>query len=629
MRVPSGAEGNHRLQNNERKNMANLLVDTRDQKFILNEQFSSDRELSQTQRYSEYDEDTLNSMLNAANDLAVKEIFPTLTVGDKEGVKFKDGEVAIPESFHKIYAIFCENGWLNAPGSPDYGGMGLPYCYWMACNESFMAANSSFTLYHVLTHGVGRLIEGYGSDNQREKYLSKVYSGIWSGTMCLTESGAGSDLANLKTKAIPVDLKNGLYKIVGEKIFISGGEHNFTSNIIHMVLARTEGDDEGYQGISLFIVPKFRVTDQGEIKERNGVFASNVEHKMGLNGSATCTLVFGQETDAIGELVGRVGKGLSPIMFSMMNEERIQIGIQALGIASCAFMHAVKFAKERLQGIHVDPARRDAEVTQIPIINHPDVRRMIFTMKAYVEGMRALIYWAGLCVDRSLTRENGGKWKSLSEFLTPLVKAYTSDRGHEINIMAIQVHGGYGYTKEFPVEQLARDNKITSIYEGTNGIQAIDFLVRKLSRNNGEIFNFLVQEIRKTLKRDIYQKELRHYKKQIFELIDEIKKLITFILPALGKNISLAYGSAVPLLEIFGDMVLGWMWIWQMGIALEKTAQLPDEDNFFYKGKITTAKFFLDSILPQTMGKIKGLLDSKEEIFHVDENSIVSNFEYL
>jgi hypothetical protein len=610
--------------------MAKLLVDIRDQLFVLNEQFDAAGELSGTEKFKDYDQEILNSMLNAANDLAEKEIFPTLVSGDREGVHFRDGEVSIPKSFHKIYQIFRENGWINAVESPEAGGMGLPQSYAIACNEVFMAANSSFTLYHVLTHGAGKIIESFGTELQKEKYLGKMYSGEWSGTMCLTEPNAGSDLANLRTKAIPLDLKRGLYKIEGEKIFITGGDHDLTFNIVHMVLARIEGDEEGYKGISLFIVPKYRVQDDGALGERNGVITTGIEHKMGLHGSSTASLHFSGETEAIGELVGRPGQGLSPIMFSMMNEERLQIAVQALGIASCGFLHAVKFAKERPQGPHPDPAKREPDVKQVSILNHPDVRAMIFRMKAYVEGMRAMAYWTGLCLDRSQTRIDGKKWQSLVDLLTPIAKAYISDKGFLVNTLALQVHGGYGYTEEYPVEQLVRDSKITAIYEGTNGIQAIDLLLRKLARNDGELLDLLLVEINNTIEQEWSRKEFKEFADILFDLAEKTKKLVSEMLRSMkGGEMRFALGQASNILKIMGDLILGWMWLWQMGVSFQKIQENGDQTEKFYYGKIVTGKYFIKTVLCATLGRIEGILKFKGEIFFIDEKAIVSHFEHL
>lgn len=607
--------------------MASNIMDIRDQKFVLNEQLKVAEELPQYSYFGDYDQETLDTMLEAALDLAEKEIFPTLVDADKEGIHFDNGEVKVPASYHKIYQIFRENGWINAQDKPEVGGMGLPHAVYIAANETFMAANGSFSLYPVLTHGAAKIIEEYGSAEQQARYMEKLYTGEWAGTMCLTEPGAGSDLGNLRAKAIPVDEAKGLYKIEGEKIFITGGEQDMTPNIVHTVLARIEGAPAGHKGISVFLVPKYRVDEQGNLGERNGVHASGVEHKMGIKSSATCSLVFGEQGDAYGELLGEPGKGLSPIMFTMMNEERLNIGIQALGMASTGYMHAVKFAKDRPQGSHPLKEKRDPNVRQVPIVNQPDVRRMLFRMKSYLEGMRALAYWTGLAMDRVKADIDKERWQGLVELMTPIIKAYLSDRGFDINVEAIQVHGGYGYTQEYPVEQLARDNKITSIYEGTNGIQALDLLGRKLTRNNGELVNLLMEEMKSVLEDPRAKEWFGPCQEQVAGIAAQFKKMAFTIVPKIATEPLSTMGAAVPILEIMGDMLLGWMWLWQMVTAQEKINEGSQEA--YYKGKVVTGKFYIKNLLPATEGKMNGLLNGETSIFDIEDGVLASEYEAM
>ena len=441
--------------------------------------------------------------------------------------------------------------------------------------------------------------------------------------MCLIEPGAGSDLGVLKTKA--VRNPDGTFLIQGTKQFITAGEHDFTENIIHPVLARIEGDPMGSKGISLFLVPKYRVKPDGSLGEPNDVECAGIEHKMGIKGSATCTLYFGENGKCVGELLGGERQGL-PIMFIMMNEERLNVGLQGQGIGSTAYLYALKFARERMQGQSLTAGKGGAH--QVAIIEHPDVRRMLIWMKCYVEGVRALMYYTGYCIDRERAATDEGekrRWTVLSELLTPVCKAYGSDMAYDVCEQAIQVHGGYGFCSEYPVEQFTRDCKIASIYEGTNGIQAMDLLNRKILRDKGAGVKALLDEMIPVVQRTKAHPVLGSYTatvEQSYKWLQEAMRHVTSIVA--GGETAAGFLEAVPLLEIFGDVLLGWLHLWQAEIALEKLDPLygqagaktaedraglvaTNPEAAYLEGKVATARYYIGRLLPAVAGKVDAL----------------------
>ena len=483
-----------------------------------------------------------------------------------------------------------------------------------ACNAMFFAANHSLAGYMGLTHSAAKVIELYGTEEQKRKYMMPLYEGRYAGVMDLTEAQAGSDVGAVRTKA----LKNpdGTYSITGGKIFITGGEQNLTENIIHILLARIEGDPEGTKGISCFVLPKIRITADGTLGEFNDIHCSGIEHKMGMKGSATAVLNFGDNGHCIAELLGPQRKGIQ-VMFHMMNEQRILVGMQGMAQAGTAYLHALNFAKERKQGAAF--GTRSAE--QTAIIGHPDVRRNLLWMKAYTEGMRALILYTMYCMDLETVTHNKdekSRWHDLVEILTPICKAYCSDKGFETCVKAIQVHGGYGYCHEYKVEQCARDSKITSIYEGTNAIQALDLFDRKIRMKQGAAFEALLSHMKATVKRAQGIADLSPYAAEIGKVIMALEGLTAELLAATaGDDPFLAYSWASPYLEIFGDVVMGWMLIWQAAIASGKIGK---DDNAYYTSKILTAKFYAGSLLPMVYGKIAAIQKNDRSLLHMTES---------
>jgi alkylation response protein AidB-like acyl-CoA dehydrogenase len=462
--------------------MTQFKVDTRDVEFAIFDNIYFER-LAELPRYRDYTRELLEMVLGQARKLAADELAPCNHEADREGVRLEDGQVYVPEAYEEIYQAFCEGGWM-APSRPvESGGQGLPSIVSLAATEFFIAANPSFSFFPGLTSAAGALIEERGSEEQRDLYVEKLYTGEWTGTMCLTEPQAGSSVGDLTTSAEPVDGED-YYRITGNKIFISQGDHQLTENIVHLVLARVPGDPEGTKGISLFIVPKIRPSD-GQF---NDVRATGVEEKMGIHASPTCAMSFGDDGDCRGWLVGDRCEGMVH-MFKMMNEARIATGLQGVALGNAAYQLALDYAKERTQGSKVTDRRKDAPT--VAIIEHPDVRRNLMIMKAYGEATRALLYNAAALADLAHHSEDDTarqEAQDLLDLLTPICKAFATDVGFEMTELAMQVFGGYGYISEYGVEQCMRDVKIASIYEGTNGIQALDLLGRKMRLNNGALF---------------------------------------------------------------------------------------------------------------------------------------------
>ncbi len=588
--------------------MSNLLVNTRDQQFVLFEQLGIEK-LFESEAFKDFSKDDLLMILNEAEKFAVNVIAPTLAEGDKEGCTIKNGNVSVPKCFHEPWKKYNEAGWLGATESADVGGQGLPLSVGFAISELMGAANYAFMMYPGLTHGAAGLIETYGTEEQKNKYIHKMFAGEWAGTMCLTEPGAGSDVGATKTTA--KRLPDGKFLITGTKCFISSGDHDLTPNIIHPVLARIEGDPPGTKGISIFIVPKIKVNDDGSLGEPNDVHTGGIEHKMGIKGSATATLNFGEDGKCIGELLGEERSGMK-IMFQMMNEARLGTGMQGLDSASAAFEHAVQYARERVQGNAIwDGKNPDAK--PVTIINHPDIRRKLMWMKSHIEGMRSMNYFVAYCMDQSKvakTEEEKANLEGFLDLMTTVVKAYCSDKGLLVCSMAMDTYGGYGYCSEYPVEQYMRDEKIATIYEGTNGIQALTLVGRSLGQRKGANAMNLFGLIQKNIQKMKAHQELGKYANILEEAANACIDLTMFFVQA-GKsgNFLLPILNAYKFMEILGDVLLGHFLIEAGGIAADKLAAIYEEkgadsigkkkaldreggEAAFYSGRVGSAKFF-------------------------------------
>jgi len=614
--------------------MAQLLADRRDIDFVLYEQLKIE-DILKTEKYNDLNRKMFDMVISEARNLGIKEIFPTYKEGDREGIKFENGRVTAPQCFQRPYALFVEGEWIAMAEDPKVGGQGFPAIIRQAAFEYISGANYAMAAFGDLGHGAAKMIELFGTPEQKELFLKKVYTGEWGGTMLLTEPGAGSDVGALTTTA--VKNADGTYSISGNKIFITCGDHDLTENIIHPVLARIEGAPPGTKGISLFIVPKIWVNDDGSLGEPNDIVCSGVEEKMGLHGSPTCSMDLGGKGKCRGLLLGEENKGLM-VMFHMMNEARLNVGAQGFSAASAAYLYAVNYARERLQGRDIEKGK-DSAAPQVPIICHPDVRRMLLLMKAYVDGMRSFIYYVAYCFDKkstAKTRQEKERYNDFTELLTPIIKAYCSERGQVVCEQAIQVHGGYGYTKEYPVEQLYRDCKITSIYEGTNGIQAMDLLGRKLGLKKGTVFLDFLNEIKAAIANAREIPRLEGLAGRVETALNRLSEVAMHISKtAYSRDMKLAFAYAHPFMEVVGDVIMAWMLLWRATVAvprLEKLAGGADEEAIrakvaqnkeaaFYAGQLKSAEFFINAMLPVTMGKMNAIAAPTPAAIDIHEKS--------
>ncbi len=587
--------------------MVQVISDRRDIDFVLYEQFKVD-EFTSHEKYADFNRKTFDLIINEARNLAVKEILPTLAEGDRNGATFENGEVKVPQCFHRPYQLMREGEWTAMIADPELGGQGLPRSIAQAASEYLSGANYACTLYAFVGHAAGELIEYFGTEKQKQIFLKKMYTGQWSGTMQLTEPQAGSDVGALTTTA--VKNPDGTYSLTGNKIFITGGDHDLAENIIHPVLARIEGAPKGTRGISLFIVPKIWVNDDGSLAEPNDIVCTGIEEKMGIHGSATCAMALGSKGQCRGLLLGEENKGMR-VMFYMMNAARLAVGIIGMMCGSAAYMYALSYARERLQGKDLTQIA-DANAPQVPIIRHPDVRRMLMWMKSHVEGMRSLAYYIAWMFDKQVcsdSEEEKAHYQGLIDLLTPVFKSYCSDRGFDVCVEAIQVYGGYGYTREYPVEQLLRDCKIASIYEGTNGIQAMDLLGRKLGMKGGAVFLNFSHEIHKVTAEAAGIKTLKAPAAKLDEAVKRLGEVAMHLgNTALSPDVKVAFAFAKPFLDVVGDMCMGWMLLWRATIAAPQLQQAAkSKDAAFYEGQLHTAKYFINSILPITLGKMDAI----------------------
>jgi len=559
-----------------------------DMRFVLHELYDSNS-LAQLPGLEDFSPELLDSVLEEAAKVTEQVLFPLNQSGDLEGCTWENGVVRTPSGFKAAYDAFCDGGWAAMASSPEYGGQGMPIAASLLVEEMMCAANVSFSLYPGLTHGAYVALSHYGSEEQKQTYLPKMVSGEWSGSMCLTEPQAGTDLGLLRTKAVPN--ADGSYAITGNKIFITAGEHDLTSNIIHLVLARLPDAPSGVKGISLFIVPKFLVKEDGNPGARNAVQCTAIEHKMGIKASATTALSF---DDAQGWLVGEPHKGLRA-MFAMMNTERLSVGIQGLGIAEVAYQNAVAYARDRLQGRSLAGSKsRDKAADSILV--HPDVRRMLLTMRAYVEGCRALSGWVAREID-VLHRTTDEDAKTIADdftaLLTPVVKAFFTDLGFEISSTAVQIYGGHGYVRDHGIEQYVRDARIAMLYEGTNGVQALDLVGRKLPAEGGRLLTRFFDPVLEFIESNT-DDEMEPYITPLQKALEDLQTATGYIMGAAMSDPNEIGAASVDYLRLFGLTALGFMWARSAKIALPKAGQS------FYKAKLNTAKFYMERLLPQT-----------------------------
>jgi len=587
----------------------------RDMRFVLHELHQDDG-FGGLEALSEFTPDLTDAILGEAARVAQEILLPLNRTGDQEGCRLENGVVRTPSGFKEAYAQFREGGWCGLASDAEWGGQGLPETVNKMTEEMICAANVSFSLYPGLTHGATTAIEGFATEELKRLYLPKLVSGEWSGTMCLTEAHCGTDLGMLRTRAVPQE--DGSYKVTGSKIFISAGEHDLTDNIIHLVLARLPDAPEGVKGISLFLVPKYLPKADGSVGPSNGVHCAAIEHKMGLKGSATCQLNFEEST---AWLVGRPHKGMEA-MFKMMNTERVSVGVQGLGVSEAAYQSAVYYAKDRLQGRSLSGPKAPDKPAD-PIIVHPDVRRMLMTMRAYNEGCRAVCAWVSRALDAEKHSADPEVKQRAADFIalmTPVVKALFTDMGYESANLAVQVYGGHGYISESGVEQYVRDARIAMIYEGTNGIQALDLVGRKLGAHMGRYLRSFFHPVSNFLEDHAEDEGLATIIPALAQAFGALQLSTGTIAQKGLKDPEEAGAAATDYLRLLGLVAMGYCFARAVKIAQAKLAEGSEEADF-YKAKIATANFFFDRILPQATACFLAIKSGKQSMMALDEDA--------
>jgi alkylation response protein AidB-like acyl-CoA dehydrogenase len=595
--------------------MAEYVAPLKDMKFVLKHVVGLEQ-VNQLPGWEEVTEDVVDAILEEAAKLANEVISPLNVVGDRTGAKWKDGVVTTPPGFKEAYAQYVNSGWGNIQSPPEYGGQGLPHLLATPIEEMWGAANLAFKLCPMLTQGAIEAISHVGPDEVRKKFLPNMVSGKWTGTMNLTEPQAGSDLSLVRTKATPQ--ADGTYRLKGQKIFITYGEHDYTDNIIHLVLARIDGAPEGVKGISLFAVPKFHVNADGSLGARNDVKCVSIEHKLGIHASPTAVMAYGEKDGATGYLVGEAHRGLE-YMFIMMNAARLSVGLEGVAVGERAYQRALSWARERLQGKPVGvPGAKTA-----PIIQHPDVKRMLLTMKSTTEAMRALAYWTSALLDRARRHPDEGerrRCQAMVDLLIPVVKGWSTEMGIEVATLGIQVHGGMGFIEETGAAQHLRDARITTIYEGTTGIQANDLVGRKMGREGGRTALSLLVEIEKLpsqLGRS-QDAQLIAIGEALAMAAARLRETVEWVSKTYGDNQAAVAAGSVYVLKLMGITLGGWMLARSAQIA---TAQLAkgEGDADFLRGKVRTARFFADHVMAQAPSLSAAAIRGAESVLGSEE----------
>jgi len=568
----------------------------RDMQFVMHEVLNVTEELKQIPRHADIDVDTINAVLEEGGKFAAEVAFPLNISGDAEGCTLDKAthEVKTPKGFKEAYAQYIEGGWPALSCDPEYGGQGLPFVLNQCFYEMLNSANQAWTMYPGLSHGAYECLHAHGTEEQKKLYLPKLVSGEWTGTMCLTEPHCGTDLGLLRTKAEPQ--ADGSYKLNGAKIFISAGEHDMAENIVHLVLARLPDAPTGSKGISLFVVPKYKVKADGSMGERNGIHCGGLEHKMGIHANSTCQMIL---EDAVGTLVGQPNKGLQA-MFVMMNAARLGVGNQSLGLTEVAYQNALAYAKDRIQMRSLSgPKAKDKPAD--PIIVHPDVRKMLLTAKAYAEGGRALACFCANLLDKELYHPVEKVRKDSAEMLallTPIIKAFLTDNGFQSAVMCQQVFGGHGYIKEWGMEQFVRDARINMIYEGTNTVQSLDLLGRKILGNNGATLKKFGKLVGALVEEEGVNEKMAEFINPLAYLGDQMTKFTTEIGFKGFQNPDEVGAAAVDYLRVAGHLVFGYFFARMASVALKKIAE--GNTDPFYPAKLQTARFYFAKLFPET-----------------------------
>jgi alkylation response protein AidB-like acyl-CoA dehydrogenase len=583
----------------------------RDMQFVLHEMLQVSEVFKAMPRHAEVDVDTINALLEEAGKFAAGVVAPLNPVGDREGCKLdKDThEVRTPAGSKAAYEQFVEGGWGALSCDPEHGGQGLPIVLNQCLYEMLNSASQAWTMYPGLSHGAYECLHAHGTEEQKALYLPKLTSGEWSGTMCLTEPHCGTDLGLLRTKAEPQP--DGSYRLTGQKIFISAGEHDLAGNIVHLVLARLPDAPPGSKGISLFVVPKFLPQADGGLGARNGIFCSALEHKMGIHGNATCQMVL---EGAHGTLVGEPNQGLQA-MFVMMNAARLGVGMQSLGLTEVAYQNAVAYARDRLQ-MRALSGPKAPDKPADPIIVHPDVRRMLLTARAYAEGGRALAMYSALLLDQAHACEDEEERQEAAELLallTPIVKAFLTDNGWIATSECLGVFGGHGYIAEWGMEQFVRDARINMIYEGTNTIQALDLLGRKVLGDNGARMKRFGAKVRELIEEEGVNEAMQEFVNPLADLGDKVVKLTTELGFKAFQNRDEVGAAAVDYLRVCGHLVFAYLFTLQARIALKK------QDDAFYRAKLATIRFYFAKLLPETAMLIRRARSGAQPLMAMDE----------
>ena len=579
-----------------------------DDMMFLFEKLRNNQKYNELEKYKEVTTDLVKDILQEAAKINQNLILPLAKAGDENPAVLENGVVRTPPGYKEAYKKYIEDGWTSLSCDPKYGGQGMPKTVSAFFDEMLSSASLSFKLYSELSIGAYNCINHHATDDIKNKYLPKIVEGKWSGTMCLTEPVCGTDLGLLRTKA--TKQTDGTYKISGQKIFITSGDHDLTENIIHLVLARADDSPAGTKGISLFLVPKFVVKDDGTIGPRNGISTGSIETKMGIKGSATCVLNF---DDATGYMIGAKEKGLSA-MFTMMNLERIVVGIQGLGISEIAYQNSLTYAKERKQGKSNNSSSKNGADF---IIEHADIRRTLLNMKSIIEGERALCFWLSQQTEVSLNHPDEKIRQEASDYvslMTPVVKSLFTDLAMEITSDAMQIHGGYGYTKDQGIEQLYRDNRITPIYEGTNSVQASDLVFRKLSNKNGNIINKFLDQVKSECETD--NEKIKPFLSEFNKNLDTLKKFSDWMTDKAKTEKDDVSAGANDYLKTLGYVSIAYAWI----KVLEVSFKDYEENKNFYNDKIDTARFYFDKVLPRAEHHYKSAISGSSNIMNFKFN---------
>ncbi len=594
--------------------MPSYTAPINDTLYVLNNVLNIDR-YNNLPGFEEATPELVEAILGEAAKMCEEIMQPINLSGDQEGcTRHEDGSVTTPKGFKEAYQAYSEGGWMGLAADPEYGGQGLPYTLHTAVEEYLSASNQAFAMYPGLTQGAIAAIQVHGSAEQKQKYLPKMIEGAWTGTMNLTEPHCGTDLGLLRTKAEPQD--DGSYKISGQKIFISAGEHDLSENIIHLVLARIEGAPDGVKGISLFVVPKYIVEDGGSLGERNGVSCGAIEEKMGIHGNATCVLNYDEAT---GYLIGEENKGLKA-MFIMMNEARLGVGLQGLAQSEAAYQNAAIYANERIQGRALTgPA--DPEKKADPLMVHPDVRRMLMNIKSFNEAARALMLWTALKGDishRSQSEEEREAADDLMGLLTPVVKGVLTDKGFENTVNAQQVFGGHGYIEEWGMSQFVRDARIAQIYEGANGIQALDLVGRKLPKDGGRAMRAFMEEVNAFTKKHMENEAMQPFTKPIREGVKALEGATMWLMQNGLQSPNNAGAASMDYMHLFGLVALGYMW----GLMAEKSQEALKEgangSSNFHENKLMTGRYFMERVMPECAAHLMRIQSGSESMMALD-----------